>query len=96
MAPAARKKRAAAGESAVNPDPPKRTRGRGPARKAQQPATAEPSPTPTVQLTPVTFTDFPVIPDMSAKALLEFLPKPLLNIVQAAEVPSVENTCLSS
>jgi len=96
MAPAANKKRAAADGSPANPDPPKRTRARGPARKAKQPATVEPSATPTIQLTPVTFTDFSVIPDMSAEAVLEFLPKSLLDIVQAAEVLSLENTCLSS
>jgi len=96
MTPAASKKRAAADGPPANPDPPKHTRARGSARKAKQPATDEPSATPTIQLTPVTFADFSVIPDMSAEAVLEFLPKSLLDIVQAAEVLFVENTCLSS
>jgi len=96
MAPAASKKRAAADGPPANPDPPKHTRAWGPANKTKQPATEEPSATPTIQLTPVTFTDFSVIPDMFTEAVLEFLPKSLLNIVQAAEVLFVENTCLSS
>jgi hypothetical protein len=86
MAPPAGKKRAARDGSPPKQDPPKRTRARGPAPKAKQPATAVPSPAPAFQLTPVTFTDFSVIPDMSAKAVLEFLPKSLLDVVQGAEV----------
>jgi len=96
MAPAASKKRAAADRPPVNPDPRKRTRARESARKAKQPATEEPSATLTIQLTPVTFTDFSFISDMSTEAVLEFLPKSLLDIVLAAEVLFVENTCLSS
>lgn len=86
MAPPTSKKRPATQGSSTK-DPPKRTRTRGPARKAKQPGTAAPSPLPTIQLTPITFTEFSVIPDMSSKVVLEFLPKSLLDIVQAAEVP---------
>jgi len=68
----------------------------GPVHKAMQPASAEPSTMLTIQLTHVTFTDFSVIPNMSIEAMLEFLHKSLLDIVQAAKVLFVKNNCLSS
>ena len=68
----------------------------GPVYKAMQPTSAEPSAMLTIQLTHVTFTDFSVIPNMSIEAMLEFLHKSLLDIVQAAKVLFVKNTCLSS